>query len=173
MTPFAVLGAKLKPKGVDEMNSTVWNRRQLLRWLGRGASLALAAAASVGGIGPRNARAAEEPNQEFVAAAFAMQRRAIDAGDQSFGAVVVKDGKIVGEGPSRVITNRDATAHAEMEAIRDASRKLGSRDLSGCVMYSTFKPCPMCETAAYWAKVSQLYHGGAPADGAAPRYGDC
>ena len=102
-----------------------------------------------------------------------MQRRAVAAGDQSFGAVVDKEGRIVGEGPSRVITNQDATAHAEMEAIRDASRTLGSRILSGCVMYSTFKPCPMCETAAYWANVSLLYHGATPEDGGAPRYGGC
>jgi len=58
-------------------------------------------------------------------------------------------------------------------AIRDASRRLGTRDLSGCVMYLTFQPCPMCQTAAYWAKVSQLYHGSGPADGGAPRYGGC
>ncbi len=105
--------------------------------------------------------------------AFDMRRRAVEAGDQPFGAVVVKDGRVVGLGPSRVVTQRDPTAHAEMEAIRDAARRLGARDLSGCVMFSTSSPCRMCETAAHWASVSRLYHGPGVADGGAPRYGGC
>ncbi len=154
------------------------NRRQVLKGVGRIASIGVVGQWGGLAIGRSSgadiaALAAIAPDKRFVEAAHKMQRRAIDAGDQAFGAVVVKDGRIVGEGPSWVITNHDATAHAEMEAIRDASRRLGTRDLSGCVMYSTFQPCPMCETAAYWAKVSQLYHGGAPADGGAPRYGRC
>ena len=79
------------------------------------------------------------------------------AGDQPYGAVVVKDGKIVGEAPSRVVTNRDPTAHAEMEAIRDAARKLGTRDLSGCEMYGSSPACPMCRAAASFAGISRLY----------------
>jgi tRNA(Arg) A34 adenosine deaminase TadA len=105
--------------------------------------------------------------------AFDMRRRSVEAGDQPFGAVVVKDGRIVGLGPSRVVTHRDPTAHAEMEAIRDAARRLGTRDLSGCVMFSTSSPCRMCETAAHWASVSRLYHGPGVADGGVPRYGGC
>ena len=109
----------------------------------------------------------------LIERAFEMRRRAVDAGDQSYGAIIVKDHRIVGLGPSRVVTNGDPTAHAEMEAIRDAARRLGTRDLSGCVMYSTSRPCRMCETAAYWANVSRLYHGQSGTDAGAPRYGGC
>ena len=63
--------------------------------------------------------------------AFAMRQRALDAGDQAYGAIVVRDGRIVGEAPSRVVTARDPTAHAEMEAIRDAARRLGTVSLVG------------------------------------------
>ena len=94
-------------------------------------------------------------------------------GDQGYGAVIVKGGRIVGQAPSRVVTNKDPTAHAEVEAIRDAARRLGTRDLSGCVMYGTFKACAMCETAAYWARLDRLDHGNAIADGGKPKYGGC
>ncbi len=103
--------------------------------------------------------------------AFEMRRIAIETGDQPFGAVVVKDGRIVGEAPSRVIVNRDPTAHAEMEAIRDAARRLAMRDLSGCEMYSSSRPCRMCEPAAYWANISRLYYGSPVTDGGAPQHG--
>ena len=62
-------------------------------------------------------------------------------GDQPYGAVVVKDGRIIGYGPSRVVLKKDATAHAEREAIREAQARLGTTDLSGCVLYSTSRPC--------------------------------
>jgi tRNA(Arg) A34 adenosine deaminase TadA len=94
---------------------------------------------------------------------------AMQAGDQPYGAVVVKDGHVVGEAPSRVVTKRDPTAHAEMEAIRDAARRLGSRDLSGCEMYGSSPACPMCEAAAYWAGIRRLFHGADGAGGNAPR----
>lgn len=111
--------------------------------------------------------------KEFMARAQEMKQRAIDAGDQPYGAVVAKSNKIVGEGPSRVVTNQDPTAHAEIEAIRDASRRLGTRDLSGCVMFGTSRPCRMCETAAYWAAVSQFVYGLGLVDGGAPTYTSC
>jgi tRNA(Arg) A34 adenosine deaminase TadA len=109
----------------------------------------------------------------FMQRAFAMRQQAIDSGDQAFGAVIVQGNKIVGLGPSRVVVNGDPSAHAEMEAIRDACRRLGTRDLSDCVMYSTSRPCRMCETAAHWARVSRLFHGNAITDGGAPRYDNC
>jgi len=109
----------------------------------------------------------------FLVRAFAMRDAAVKAGDQPYGAIVVKDSRIVGEGPSRVITGSDATAHAEMEAIRDASRRLGTRDLSGCILYSSSPPCAMCETAAYWARIAKKVHGRAGTDSGAPRYGGC
>ncbi len=84
-------------------------------------------------------------------------------------AVRVRDGRIVGEGVSAVVTDRDPTAHAEMQAIRDAARRLGTGDLSGCVLYGTSRACPMCEAAAYWARIARLNSGPQPADDGAPR----
>lgn len=143
--------------------------------------LGLTAMGATGVIALRPAEAAEAPVAQpanpgpaaFLARAFALRDAAVRAGDQAYGAIVVKDGKVVGEGPSRVVTNTDATAHAEMEAIRDASRRLGTRDLSGCILYSSSPPCAMCETAAYWAGISKKVHGRAGTDGGAPRYGGC
>ncbi|MDH3636072.1 MAG: nucleoside deaminase [Gammaproteobacteria bacterium] len=105
----------------------------------------------------------------FIARAFGMQRRAIDSGDQAYGAVVVRNGRIVGQSPSRVVINRDPTAHAEMEAIRDAARRLGSRDLSRCTLYSSSPACPMCEAAAYWAGIERMVYGKNASEGGGPR----
>lgn len=110
------------------------------------------------------------PGREgFMARAFEMRRLAIERGDQPYGAVVVRDGRVVGEGVSAVVTNVDPTAHAEMQAIRDAARRLGSVDLSKCEMYGTARACPMCEAGAYWARIGKLYYGEAIADAGAPR----
>ena len=105
----------------------------------------------------------------FATRAAEMRRLAIERGDQAYGAVVVRDGKIVGEGVSAVVTDRDPTAHAEMQAIRDAARRLGTNDLSGCVLYGTSRACPMCEAAAYWARIDRLRHGDDAADDGPPR----
>lgn len=107
----------------------------------------------------------------FMDRAYAMRDLALQSGDQGFGAVVVKDGRIVGEAPSRVVTNGDPTAHAEVEAIRDAARRLGTRDLSGCTLYGNFRACPMCQAAAYWAGISRLVHGRDLTDQGSPRLG--
>ena len=109
----------------------------------------------------------------FMAKAEEMLRQAVAAGDQAYGAVIVKDGQIVGFGPSRVVVNGDPTAHAEMEAIRDAAARLKTQDLSGCTMVSTSKPCPMCETAAYWARLDGLIHGQSLTDDGPPEYRRC
>ena len=102
-----------------------------------------------------------------------MRRLAVESGDQAYGAIIVREARVVGLGPSRVVVGRDATAHAEMEAIRDASRRLGSADLSGCVIYSTSRPCRMCETAAYYARLARMYVGANATDAGAPRYDAC
>lgn len=91
------------------------------------------------------------------------------AGDQPYDAVVVKHGRVVGEGVSALITAGDPTAHAEMQAIRDAARRRGTRDLSGCELDGSSRACPMCEAGAYWAGIARLFHGSPPADGGAPR----
>jgi tRNA(Arg) A34 adenosine deaminase TadA len=75
-----------------------------------------------------------------------------------FGAVVVKDGEIIGKGGNRVSSANDPTAHAEINAIRDACKNIGSFDLSGTVLYSTCEPCPMCLSAIYWANISKVLY---------------
>jgi guanine deaminase len=76
-----------------------------------------------------------------------------------FGSVVVKDGRIVGRGHNCVIRDQDATMHGEIAAIRDASRTLGTFDLSGCTLYTTAEPCPMCLCASLWANIDRIYYG--------------
>ena len=111
--------------------------------------------------------------KDFMKEAFKMKQIAIDTGDQAFGAIVVKQGNIVGLGPSKVLVNYDPTAHAEIEAIRDACRNLKTNDLTGCELYSTSKPCRMCETAGYWANISRFYFGANIVDGGTPQYSSC
>jgi tRNA(Arg) A34 adenosine deaminase TadA len=72
-----------------------------------------------------------------------------------FGCVVVKEGKIIGEGWNKVTSTNDPTAHAEVTAIRDACKKIGSFQLEGCEVYTSCEPCPMCMGAIYWAKYSK------------------
>ena len=91
------------------------------------------------------------------------------AGDQAFGAVVVKDGRIIGFGPSRVVLKKDATAHAEREAIREAQARLGRSDLSGCMLYSSSRPCSACEAAAAEANIARMIHGRDATDAGRPR----
>lgn len=76
-----------------------------------------------------------------------------------FGSVVVKDGKPVGRGHNTVLLDVDSTAHGEIAAIRDAERRLNTHDLSGCVLYTTAEPCPMCLFACLWANLDRVYFG--------------
>ena len=76
-----------------------------------------------------------------------------------FGSVIVKDGVVVGKGHNRVLLNNDPTCHGEMEAIRDASRNLKTYDLTGCVLYTTAEPCPMCFGAILWSNIREVYYG--------------
>jgi tRNA(adenine34) deaminase len=90
-------------------------------------------------------------------------------GDQPYGAVVVRNDRIVGYGPSRVVSRDDPDAHAEREAIRDAQTHLGTFDLTGCVLYSTSRPCSACEQAAAAARIARMIHGADAVDAGAPR----
>ena len=83
-----------------------------------------------------------------------------------FGAVIVKDGKVVGQGHNCVLRDNDATCHGEMQAIRDASKRLGTYDLTGCELYTTGEPCHMCLCAILWANISKVYYGCTIADNA-------
>jgi tRNA(adenine34) deaminase len=98
-----------------------------------------------------------------------MREHAVRSGDQAYGAVVVKADRIVGFGPSRVVATGDWTAHAEREAIRAAQAALGTDDLSGCVMYSTSRPCAVCENAAAEARIARMFHGADGVDAGPPR----
>jgi len=88
----------------------------------------------------------------------------IKKGGGPFGAVIVKDGKIIATGVNRVTANNDPTAHAEVNAIRKASRKLRTFDLSGCEIYTSCEPCPMCLGAIYWAHIDKMYYGNTKSD---------
>lgn len=105
------------------------------------------------------ATAQEPPERRWVDAAEAMRQRALSWGDQPYGAVLVLDGAIVGEGPSRVVLKNDPDAHAEREAIRDAQQRLGRELLKGSVLYSTSRPCALCQQAAAKAGVSRMVFG--------------
>jgi len=98
--------------------------------------------------------------EELIAAAAAEALRGMNNNEGGpFGAVVVRDGRIISKAHNRVLKTHDPTAHAEVEAIRKASRVLGRFDLSDCVIVSTCEPCPMCLAAIYWAKIRRLYYG--------------
>lgn len=107
--------------------------------------------------------------QHAMQRAREMRDAAIRAGDQPYGAVVLRGTQIVGEAPSRVVTANDPNAHAEREALRDALRRLGSADLADCVLVSTSRPCRLCETAAAQARVARMVHGDALTDAGPPR----
>ncbi len=83
-----------------------------------------------------------------------------------FGCIIVKDGKIVGRGHNMVLENNDSTAHGEITAIRVAEENLKTYDLSGCVLYTTGEPCPMCLYAILWANIDHVYYGCTIADNA-------
>jgi ankyrin repeat protein/tRNA(Arg) A34 adenosine deaminase TadA len=100
--------------------------------------------------------------------ALEMRSRALQSGDQAYGAVVLRRGRIVGESPSRVVASRDPAAHAEREAIRNAQRELRAAALEGCVLVSTSRPCAACERAAAEARIARLIHGESLTDAGAP-----
>ena len=81
-----------------------------------------------------------------------------------FGAVIVKDGNIIGRGCNRVLADNDPTMHAEIVAIKDAAKNLNTYDLSGCEIYTTCYPCPMCLSAIMWANIDKVYYGNTKED---------
>jgi guanine deaminase len=105
-----------------------------------------------------------DSNKKFMRKAIALSLKNIENGGGPFGAVIVKAGKIVATGVNRVTANTDPTAHAEVNAIRKAAKKLGTFDLSGCEIYTSCEPCPMCLGAVYWAHLDKMYYGNTKAD---------
>ena len=89
-----------------------------------------------------------------------------------FGAVVVKDGEIIGRGSNHVLANHDPTAHAEVMAIRDACANIGTHDLTGCELYTSRYPCPMCLSAIIWSNITTVYYGNTKEDAEAIGFRD-
>jgi len=89
-----------------------------------------------------------------------------------FAALIVKDGRIIAEGANRVTSSNDPTAHAEIVAIREACRALNDFQLTGCDLYTTCEPCPMCLGAIYWARPARIFYAGTAADAAAAGFDD-
>lgn len=112
-------------------------------------------------------------NEQFMRRAVDLAIAGVRSGDGGpFGCVIVKDGKIVGEGNNRVTSTNDPTAHAEVVAIRDACKNLGTFQLDGCEIYTSCEPCPMCLGAIMWARPSAVYFAGTREDAAAAGFDD-
>ena len=115
----------------------------------------------------------KEDKKAFMAKAISLAKENVQSVyGGPFGAVVVKDGKIVGIGRNRVTEDNDPTAHAEIVAIRDAAKKLDTFDLSGCQIYSSCEPCPMCLGAIYWSHFDKLYYAATKDDAAKADFDD-
>lgn len=110
---------------------------------------------------------------EFMRRAIALAMENVHtSGGGPFAAVIVKNGRIIAEGVNRVTTTNDPTAHAEVVAIREACRKLGDFQLSGCDLYTTCEPCPMCLGAIYWARPARIFYASTAADAASVGFDD-
>ena len=107
----------------------------------------------------------EKENEEFMRRAVELSLFGMENNyGGPFGAVIVKDGKIIGEGFNRVVSSNDPTAHAEVVAIREASKNINNFDLSGSVIYASCEPCPMCLAAIYWANIDEVFYANTKKD---------
>ena len=111
-------------------------------------------------------------NEQYVQLAIQKAREGIAAGQSPFGAVVARDGRAVAAAHNTVWRDSDPTAHAEVNAIRQAAATLHSIDLSGCTMFTTCEPCPMCLAAIHWSKISRVVYGATIADAAAAGFSE-
>ncbi len=105
-----------------------------------------------------------EKHNDFMRKAIELSIENVENQGGPFGAVIVKDGEIIATGVNRVTSNNDPTAHAEVMAIRAAAQKLNDFNLSGCTIYTSCEPCPMCLSAIYWARINQIYYGNTKRD---------
>jgi tRNA(Arg) A34 adenosine deaminase TadA len=111
--------------------------------------------------------------KRFMQHAIALSRKGMESGDGGpFGAVVVKGDEIIGEGWNQVLATTDPTAHAEVVAIRQACERLGAFQLTGCEIYTSCEPCPMCLGAIYWARPQRVYYANTKEDAAAIDFDD-
>ena len=111
-------------------------------------------------------------NEELMRKAIELSRKNVAEGGGPFGAVIARNGEIVATGVNRVTDSCDPTAHAEVSAIRAAAAKLGTFDLSGCEIFTSCEPCPMCLGAIYWAHLDRIYYGNTKHDAAAIGFDD-
>ena len=103
-------------------------------------------------------RAANDGRERYMRQAINLSIENVRKGGGPFGAVIVRDGRVIATGTNRVVPGCDPTAHAEVTAIRNAARVLGTFDLSGCEIYTSCEPCPMCLGAIYWARLDRMYY---------------
>ena len=111
--------------------------------------------------------------KKFMLRAIELSRQNMQAGAGGpFGAVIVKDGQIIGEGWNQVTSSNDPTAHAEVTAIRDACKKAKNFSLEGAEIYTSCEPCPMCLAAIYWARIGKIFYGNTRKDAADIKFDD-
>jgi tRNA(Arg) A34 adenosine deaminase TadA len=113
-----------------------------------------------------------DEDRKFMKMAIELSIENIDEGGGPFGAVIVRNGKLIAKGSNRVVPNNDPTAHAEVVAIRNACRELQTFDLSGCTVYASCEPCPMCLSAIYWAGIERICCANTKRDAAAISFDD-
>ncbi|PKP10675.1 MAG: tRNA-specific adenosine deaminase [Bacteroidetes bacterium HGW-Bacteroidetes-4] len=106
----------------------------------------------------------KEFDRKFMLDAIQLSKQNINEGGGPFGAIIVKEGQIIATGVNRVTNENDPTAHAEVKAIREACNKLKTFDLSGCTIYTSCEPCPMCLGAIYWAHIDKVFYGNNKSD---------
>lgn len=147
------------------------HRRGVLSLLAGGVPALAAPGAWAQARGTGSDQTTDALRPHFIAEAERMRRQAVAAGDQSYGAIVVKGATIVGWGPSRVVTDRNTNAHAERVAIGDAQARLQTTDLDGAVLFSTSHPCSQCAAAAAGARIARMYWGPTGRDAGTPRRG--
>lgn len=114
-----------------------------------------------------------EQHDKYIQAAVELSREHMQNGEGGpFGCIIVKDGIVVGRGWNGVLSKNDPTAHAEVMAIRDACKNLGTFQLNGCDLYTSCEPCPMCLGAIYWARPDRVFYANTKADAAAIGFDD-
>lgn len=111
-------------------------------------------------------------DEQYLLEAIRLAVESVYQGGGPFGAVIVKDGKIIARGTNCVTIGNDPTAHAEIVAIRQACQRLSNYRLSGCVLYTSCEPCPMCLSACYWARLSEIVYAGSQSDAALGGFDD-
>ena len=114
----------------------------------------------------------KQHHERFLQEAISLAEASVRLGGGPFGAVVVRDGEIIGRGHNRVTLDLDPSAHAEIQAIRDACQHSGDFSLKACTLYVSCEPCPMCMAAAYWARLDQIVYAASASDAAEAGFDD-